>query len=340
MNKTVILFGGSSEERLVSAASAQNVAQHFQFDELWFLDKKSAVFQIDKAELLAHANPFTTEFKPSSKAIAASLAETLPLLKNKTVFLALHGTEGEDGQIQALFEKNKIAFTGSGAESSQNAFNKKSSKTIAATAKIKVTDEMIFTSHETEKRKNEIVSFFKLHEKIVLKPNANGSSIGLYIVDQQKDLEEALVKIKSTNLGEYIVEKFVQGRELTVGVYQSTKGLAPLPPSEVVLNKGFSFDYEGKYLGRGTTEITPAQLTPEEAQVAQKMALEAHQALKCYGYSRTDLILTTAGPVYLETNTLPGLSRASFIPQQLNVADIRFADFIQRQLELAENRFK
>lgn len=340
MNKSVLLFGGSSEERLVSVASAQNVASQFDFNEILFLDKRSSLFRVTKEQLLAHQNPFTVEFKLNAAPIASSIADCIPFLKGKTVFISFHGTEGEDGKIQALFEKNKIAFTGSGAESSQNAFNKKLSKVIVSTSRIKVTEEFSFSSLEAETRRGSIIDFFKIHGKIVLKPTANGSSIGLYIIDSLPALEEALKKIKSANLGDYIAEKFIVGRELTVGVFQSAKGLIPLPPSEVVLNQGHSFDYEGKYLGRGTTEITPAQLTPDEAKKAQRMATESHQALNCYGYSRTDLILTADGPVYLETNTLPGLSKASFIPQQLKAADITFADFIQRQLELAEKRVK
>ena len=110
MNKTVLLFGGSSEERLVSVASAQNVAEHFQFDEIIFLDKKSSLFKVSKAELAAHQNPFTDEFRLNASAVAGSLQDGLSLLNGKTIFLAFHGTEGEDGKIQALFEKNKISF--------------------------------------------------------------------------------------------------------------------------------------------------------------------------------------------------------------------------------------
>ncbi len=340
MNKTVLLFGGSSEERLVSVASAQNVAGQYNFSEIYFLDKKASLFRVTKEQLLAHQNVFTVEFKLNAAPIASSIADSIAFLKGKTVFLSFHGTEGEDGKIQTLFEKNRIPFTGSGAESSQNAFNKKLSKVIAATNRIKVTEECTFTAAEAETRRSTIVEFFEHHQKIVLKPVANGSSIGLYIVDQLAALEEALKKIKAANLGDYIAEKFIDGRELTVGVYQSEKGTIALPPSEVIMNQGRSFDYEGKYLGRGTTEITPAQLTPEETKKAQRMAVEAHQALNCYGYSRTDLILTTDGPVYLETNTLPGLSKASFLPQQLKAAEIAFSDFVQRQLELAEKRVK
>ena len=154
-------------------------------------------------------------------------------------------------------------------------------------------------------------------------------------MDHPNQLKKALEKIKESGFGDYIAEKFIVGRELTVGVFQTPQGLKALPPSEIILSEGRSFDYEGKYLGQGSTEITPADLTPKEIALAQNIALASHEALGCYGYSRTDMILTAEGPIYLETNTLPGLSKPSFLPQQLNVADIRFNQFIEQQIELA-----
>ncbi len=340
MNNTVILFGGNSGERLVSVASAQNLVENFQFDEIVFLDKDGSLYEVSKAGLKGHANPFMNEFKASTASLASSLYGALPFFNGKTIFLALHGTEGEDGKIQNLFERNAIFFTGSGSESSRNAFNKKISKEIVSKVKIRTTAEMIFSIANVDAEKEKLQSFLKEHSKIILKPVANGSSIGLHIVDSVASLQVALEKMRANDFGDYIVEKFIEGRELTVGIYQSSKGLIALPPSEVVVNQGRAFDYEGKYLGQGTTEITPAQLTPAETQQAQKMALDAHQALNCYGYSRTDLILTGDGPIYLETNTLPGLSRPSFMPQQLKAADLSFSDFIQRQITLGEARLK
>lgn len=338
MNTSLLLFGGSSGERLVSVASAQNIADQFNFDEIMFLASDGCIYQVTQSELLAHTDPFLNEFKAHQKALELSLESGISFFKNKTVFLALHGTEGEDGKIQKLFEFNKVAFTASDSIASQNAFHKDTSKKIVQNAQIKIVDSILFDSNQIRTAKNDLLKFFKTHQKIVLKPAANGSSIGLHILDQTSDFEKAMQEIEENRLGEYLAEKFIQGRELTVGVFEAKDGLKALPPSEVIVNPGRAFDYEGKYLGKGSIEITPAQLTPQEALLAQQMALQAHRALKCYGYSRTDLILTSTEPIYLETNTLPGLSRPSFFPQQLNVADIPFKIFIQRQLELAENR--
>jgi D-alanine-D-alanine ligase len=108
--------------------------------------------------------------------------------------------------------------------------------------------------------------------------------------------------------------------------------------SEVRLIPGGAFDYAGKYLGRGTEEITPAELEPEAWQQAQALAVLTHTALGCRGYSRTDMILTDAGPVLLEINTLPGMTKASFIPQQLAAAKRPVKAFLERQLTLARQR--
>ena len=321
-------------------ASAQNLVENFQFDEIVFWDKAGAFFEVSKSALTSHPNPFLNEFKASGATFATSLQSALNFFAGKTIFLALHGTEGEDGKLQNLLERHGISFTASGAESSRNSFHKKISKDIVSIANIKTTPEYLVSMKDLETDKIKMSEFLKMNGKIVLKPVANGSSIGLFIVGDHFALKNAVDKIRDMDLGDYIAEKFIEGRELTVGVYQSAKGLIALPPSEIIVNEGRSFDYEGKYLGQGTNEITPAQLSPDETKAAKKMALEAHQALSCYGYSRTDMILTKDGPVYIETNTLPGLSKPSFIPQQLKAADISLSNFIQRQITLAEARLK
>ena len=115
MKNPILLFGGGSDERLVSVASAQNLAAQFVFDELWFVFQDGRISKIEKAELLQHKNPFKSPLTPSSKPFVDSIQNPLPLLTGKTVFMGFHGTQGEDGYIQSLFESNKIAFTGSGS---------------------------------------------------------------------------------------------------------------------------------------------------------------------------------------------------------------------------------
>jgi D-alanine-D-alanine ligase len=115
-------------------------------------------------------------------------------------------------------------------------------------------------------------------------------------------------------------------------------GARALPPSEVRMDPGRAFDFAGKYLGKWTREITPAEVSPEVTRAAQELALAAHRALGCVGYSRTDMIVGPQGPVFLELNTLPGLTRMSFIPQQLAAEGTPMLTFLQGQIELAKQR--
>lgn len=337
--ETLLLFGGKSEERLVSVASAQNLAGQYDFSELVFQDKNEKVFKITKAELFAHQDVFRREFIPQGAAVAESLSDAIELFRNKAVFLGWHGAHGENGEVQKFFEAEKIFFTGSGSAASQAAFEKNRAKAIVLNAGIQVPFEIKFKTSEVNSLKSRFAKFLKQHGKVVFKPIGSGSSYGLHIVANEEQLENALASIAADAFDDYLLENFISGRELTVGVVQDGEELISLPASEIIVEEGHAFDYEGKYLGTAAREVTPADLTPEEVEKVQRLALDAHIALGCYGYSRTDIILTNGGPVFLETNTLPGLSKPSFIPQQLLAADIPFRQFIAAQLRLAQLRY-
>jgi D-alanine-D-alanine ligase len=164
--------------------------------------------------------------------------------------------------------------------------------------------------------------------------------VGLAFLSSLEELNAWWKKVAQEKR-DYIVEERLFGREFTVGVVDLGKGALPLPVSEVVItNPGGAFDYEGKYLGRGTKEITPASVTSEELVVLQKLGVTAHNSLGCFGYSRTDVIMGPKGAYFLETNTLPGLTRASFIPQQLSAAGVSMTEFLTAQILLAEQRQK
>ncbi len=338
--QSVLLFGGNSDERLVSVASSQNLSTQYTFSELWYFHPNGSITKTDLQELSAHQRPFETEFKPKGSPFAKSLKEALPQLKGKAVFLGFHGTEGEDGQMQAMLEEVAIPFTGSGSIASALCFDKLQAKEIVARAGIPTASHILVDAKQGEAVGKKLTEFFDKHSRIVVKPVASGSSFGLFIVTNREILKKAIDGIKSLPYGKFLAETFVEGRELTVGVWDKLEGSTALPASEVVMNAGHSFDYEGKYLGRGSTEITPAQLKPEEMKRAQEIAVKAHRALSCYGYSRTDMILTSNGPVYLETNTLPGMTKASFYPQQLQAAGSEMRPFIESQIELALRRYR
>lgn len=340
MKKSILLFGGGSDERLVSVASAQNLASQFAFEELWFVLPDGHISKIEKTELLQHKNPFKAPLEPSNKPFVDSIQNALPLLAGKTVFMGFHGTQGEDGFIQSLFEPKKIAFTGSGSESSRRCFDKTAAKQILQKYDIPVATQLVVNVEMDRDFEATLTDFLSLNLKIVIKPVANGSSIGLHIVNSVDSLKSAVTDMKKSLHPLYMAEKFIKGRELTIGVTERNGQLIALPPSEVLVVEGSSFDYDGKYLGTNTKEITPADLKPDEVVKAQDLALLAHRKLQCFGYSRTDAILSPEGLFFIETNTLPGVTKASFIPQQLAVANISMTDFIQEQLNLADSRYR
>ena len=334
LNNCIILFGGSSEERLVSVASAQNLSRNMPETELWFMNQQGGVHKVSAPELAAHADPFTKAFTPKADAEFKDFKSAISAVNGKSIIMCLHGTEGEDGTLQLLLETNKIKFTGSGSEASSLAFDKKATKALAKNNNIPVVTDLTLLKFSSEEEAA-LKSFLDLHKKVVMKPLANGSSVGLFIVDNQTELLKAFNAIKDNKNGSYLVEPFITGREITVGVWEKTKGQnIALPCSEVQVIHGRQFDYEGKYLGSGVKELTPAPLTPEQAEQCQKIALSLHQLVGCKGYSRTDMILTDKGPFLLEINTLPGLSKASFIPQQLAAIQVDLRTFFESQLAL------
>jgi len=339
MRDLVVLFGGPSSERKVSVASAQNVASVLEQAEAWFWAPGGAIHGVERAALLSHARPFEEEFVPAGAAAYGSLQEALddPRSQALTFILALHGTGGEDGAAQKLFEERRIAFTGPGAAASAKAFDKEWAKQLAAAVGVPVAESVHLPRGDQATVGSALLGFLARHEHIVAKPVAGGSSVGLHLVGSVADAQRAAAAIAASG-EEYLAEAFVSGTELTVGIVDDGRGTRALPASEVRVEAGRAFDYEGKYLGKGTREITPAEVPPEVSQAAQRIALAVHKALGCEGYSRTDVICGPKGVVFLEINTLPGLTGMSFIPQQLAAEGTPMLAFLEEQISLARRR--
>jgi D-alanine-D-alanine ligase len=331
---TVILFGGSSNERRVSVASGQNVASVLSGAAAWFIAPDGAVHETPPDELQAFERPFENDFQPRQPPFAANIGDALD--PARVFFFALHGGEGEDGTLQKICEDRRIAFTGPGASASAKAYDKEVAKQIASEAGVRIA-ESIHLPRRPELARKVLRELLEVHGRIVAKPVAGGSSVGLHHLVAASQIEAAASAIEATGEG-YLAEAFVSGAELTVGVVDAARGTRALPPSEVRMDAGRAFDFEGKYLGKGTREITPAEVAPEVTRAAQDLALLAHRALGCEGYSRTDVIVGPRGPVFLELNTLPGLTRMSFIPQQLAAEGTKLGEFLEDQLALARKR--
>lgn len=331
-----ILFGGSSSERRVSVASAQHVSAILDEAQALFLSPAGAAFEVRRDELARFERPFENDFLPAREAAFASLLAAVESEPKRVFLIALHGGEGEDGTLQRMLEGRRIAFTGPGALASARAFDKEIAKQVASAAGVRIA-QSVHLSADPQVMRTTLRSLLSIYARVVAKPVAGGSSVGLHHLLGETDVERAATAIAASGEA-YLAEQFVAGTELTVGVVDGPQGPRALPPSEVRLDPGRAFDFEGKYLGKGTREITPAEVAPEVTRAAQQLALEAHRALGCEGYSRTDLIVSAEGPIFLELNTLPGLTRASFIPQQLAVEGTSMQQFLEGQLDLARRR--
>jgi D-alanine-D-alanine ligase len=321
----IVLFGGTSDERHVSVASAQNIGRALSKALYWFQSPTGAVYDVALADLLAHQRPFELDFEPSRPAIWPDLDQALDTLpvEDPVFLLALHGGEGENGLLQLQLEQRGIPFTGSGSEASAVAFEKARAKE-AMQGRVPLAESRVGS---IDKLRDVVADMFTRHERLVLKPLAGGSSRGLFFLNRGDDIPNVDVP--------YIVEEFVHGREVTVGVVDMGDGPFPLPCLEIEFDPNRTFDYEGKYLGQGTREICPANIPEHIARESQRIALEAHNALGCRGYSRTDVVAGENEVWFLELNTLPGLTAASLLPQQLKAAHIDFRDFLERQVQLA-----
>ena len=332
---TVLLFGGRSDERHVSVASAQNVARTIETSSplCWFWAPNGAVHDVGIPELLAHARPFELDYVPSRPAIWPDLEQALDTIPvdDPVFLLALHGGEGEDGTVQRLLESRRLPFTGSGSAASAAAFDKVRAKD-AVRDRVPVADART-AGNDAELRKA-VDDLLSRHSRVVLKPVAGGSSRGLFFLDRDGDRDAAVNDAAALGVP-YLVEQFLAGREITVGVIDRGDGPVALPCIEIEVDPGHAFDYAGKYLGKGTREVCPADLPPPLAAECQRVAVEAHFALACDGYSRTDLVSADDGVWFLELNTLPGLTTSSLVPQQLATAGIPFRTFLEEQLALA-----
>jgi D-alanine-D-alanine ligase len=333
---TVMLFGGTSSERRVSVASARNLAAVIEDPVLWFLAPDGSVHVCGPGELLAHTRPFEEDFAAAAPPRWTTLARALDSCPGDAVVLiALHGGEGEDGTIQRLLEARRIAFTGSGSEASALAFDKARARDVAARSGVAVADA-VRLGGSAEAVRAALAAFFARSGRMVVKPVADGSSINLHHVRGAEEIPRVAAAVAACGVP-FLAERFVSGVELTVGVVEEGGRAIALPPSEVRLDAGHTFDFEGKYLGRGTKEITPAEVEPAVATRAQDVAVTMHRATGARGYSRTDVI-AGAEVVFLEINTLPGLTAASFVPQQLAASGRTISAFVASQLALARAR--
>ena len=323
--KIAVLFGGTSEERDVSIASAAQIIPALRAlgHEVFAVDTATGRLPpTDEQRLLvsgvAPQPPSTTAMEQVRGRAMAFAPSAADIRSADVVFLALHGGAGEDGRLQAMLDLAGLAYTGSNHIASAAAMDKDLSKRLFRSAGVPTADWKMAPVTVAE-----IESTFGW--PVVVKPSKQGSTVGLTVVRKAADLAAAITLAASFD-DEVMVEKFIAGREFTVGVLDG----APLPVGEII-PPGEVFDYQAKYQVGGAREVFPADLPAAEAAQLQEYAIRAHRVLKLGAYSRIDFRRDSNGGFWcLEANSLPGMTATSLLPQAAKVAGIDFPELLER----------
>ncbi|HTV80839.1 MAG TPA: D-alanine--D-alanine ligase [Steroidobacteraceae bacterium] len=323
--KIAVLFGGTSEERDVSIASAAQVIPALRAlgHEIYAVDTATGRLPPAAEQRLLSSRVAPTP--PSSSAIgqmrsrAVGLAtEQFDIRDTDVVFLALHGGAGEDGRIQSLLDLAGMAYTGSNHIASGAAMDKDLAKRLFRSAGVPTADWLMAPVTAASVAQT-------LGWPVVVKPSKQGSTVGLSVVREPEALQAAIGTASAFDT-EVMIEKFIAGREFTVGILDDQA----LPVGEIIA-PGEVFDYRSKYQQGGAREVFPAALPEAESQLLKSHALKAHRALKLGTYSRIDFRRDAAGGFWcLEANSLPGLTATSLLPQAARAAGIDFAALLER----------
>ena len=256
------------------------------------------------------------------------------LLGVDVVFNCLHGGTGEDGTVQLLLDVMEIPYAGSGAQACARAMDKAQAKSIFTLMGVPTPPWQAFHGEEIDGFLEQVGS---LTLPVVVKPIAAGSTIGVHIVRDPASLRDALESVTG-QFGSALVETYIPGRELTVGVLRLDGDDRALPVVEIRCPDGF-FDYTAKYTDGVSEFLVPADLDPETSERVQAISLRAHEILGCFGFSRIDLRLGEDGiPYVLEVNTLPGMTPMSDLPRAAAAAGISYVDLVEAMLKSADER--
>ncbi|MDI6703373.1 MAG: D-alanine--D-alanine ligase [bacterium] len=306
--RIAVLMGGQSREREISLRSGERV-----LDSL----KRQGFFAI----------PLD---------IDNNIVENLKNHKIDIVFIALHGRYGEDGTIQGLLETMNIPYTGSGVLASSLGMNKIASKRIFKACNIPTPSYYVIDlSNSLQKECENILKELSL--PLIIKPISEGSSLGVKIIRDEKKLKSA-IEDTIHEFGDAFVEKYINGKSVTVGILGVDKNLRVLPILELQ-PRGEFYDYKAKYTKGETRFIIPARLEKEIYQKTEMVALSAHKALGCHGFSRVDIMVSNEGtPFVHDVNTIPGLTHLSDLPAEAEHIGISYDELIFEILCSAINK--
>ncbi len=344
--KIVVLCGGTSTEREISIVSGTGVCKALRskghhailvdaffgqknldlmdaFPEEYDVDEAAADIRENDEDLdAAVKNPGRGFFGPNVTKIC-KMADI--------VFMALHGENGENGKVQAAFDLRKIKYTGTGYIGSALSMDKGLTKVILKAAGIPTPGGFTMTrnSYDTDLQKH------GLDFPVVVKVCCGGSSVGVYMVNDQAEYEEALKNAFELE-PEVVIEEFIKGREFSVGVIDGES----LPVIEIAPKEGF-YDYKNKYTAGSTVETCPAVLTPEQTNRMRRLAEEGYKALNLDAYGRLDFLMKENGDMYcLESNTLPGMTPTSLMPQEAKAVGVDFPKLCEKLIEVSMKKYQ
>lgn len=304
MTTVAILFGGPSSEYEVSLSSAKNIIESIDrslFNVLEVHITKDCMYEIDGVRYLEQEG-----------------LEEIQKRKVEVVFPILHGAYGEDGILQRHLEQMQISFVGSSSSVSSLAIDKNKTN-------------ILFQNHgltipKTSHIRRDSVEHDCLYP-VIVKPVDEGSSVDLFKCNNEeeyKNVHEVIFKNHETML----IQECIEGREFTCGVIEEEGNPVPLLATEIILTQGELFDYNAKYTVGGCIEVTPAEIHDDVMKRIQNVALACHTLLGCKSLSRTDMILRDDSLYVLETNTMPGMTKTSFIPAQAQASGYSMKELV------------
>ncbi len=325
MKKTIALvtggYSGEAEISYKSAVTVENNVDKEKFD-LYTIDITPQGWfytQANGSKITVDKNDF-------------SITEGDRKITFDAALMCIHGNPGEDGRLQGYFDMLKIPYTSCGAATSAITFNKKYTVAVAQVSGIRVSRSVLLFKNRFVSSE-EVVN--QLQFPLFVKPNNGGSSIGMSKVNNASEQLGAAIEKAFREDDQVLVEEFIEGRELTIGVFRRKGEIVTLPMTEIITTQDF-FNYEAKYLGK-SEEITPANVDESVAGKVRNAAKKIYSTFNCRGIVRIDFIYNEkAGePFMLEVNTVPGQSEASLVPQQVKAMGWTLKEFYTALIEEA-----
>ena len=317
MENIAILMGGTSKEKEISLKSAETIYQNIdkkQYNPYKVLCLNNTLFKviINNKQLTIN----NTDFSFKLNGIKINIDK---------VFMMIHGAPGENGELCTYFENKNIPYTSCNEQVSELTFNKFKCSQHLDSIGYKVPKSNIYQTNYTTKY------------PCIVKPSSSGSSFGVSKVYNQKEMKYA-IEDSTHHDDEVIIEEFINGRELTCGVFKMNKNIHALPITEIISENDI-FDYDAKYNGKAIEE-TPANINKAMQEKIQKISKKVYRDINLSGIVRIDFIVQNNTPYIIEINTVPGFSEESIVPKMLKCANINITEFITQQLEFLNDTNK